>query len=88
MTYYTVLTVPVVFYRYLRARQHYIDSEWPFEAKPFRNPEAFLWEDPLLFNTCIAEVNELQARNFQKLRIQHRRTVDVVVNYGKLWVVQ
>ena len=28
-----------------------------------RNGETkeFLWEDPLLFNTCIAEMNELQA---------------------------
>lgn len=30
-------------------------------ASPDHRESEFLWEDPLLFNTCIAEMNELQA---------------------------
>ena len=38
-----------------------------FQRKNVGETKEFLWEDPLLFNTCIAEMNELQARAKTKL---------------------
>ena len=43
-----------------------------------RNGETkeFLWEDPLLFNTCIAEMNELQA---PKKKVSWTRFFSVII---------